>query len=364
MKYKDFEIRNFRGIKELDINDFADVNLIVGKNNASKTSILESIFVLSGSLNTEILLRINLFRGLGFNEQDDFRLIFYNLNYNENIILKGIGYVEDKRELEIFPLTSEEKTKSIPKRIKPDGTDLTDYYSNLSHSSINQLSLKTSIKLRHNTEKKESPKISYTQGEFRTEIATIKGIPFTNSVFVSQNLGLSPNLEKELENLIITKQYFEIVEVLQQVDSSIKNLTLGHNKMIYIDNGLDRLIPINLLGDGIRRLLGVILAIYNARNGTILIDEIDNGLHFSALKSLWKSVIYTAKKCNVQVFVTTHNFETIKYLSECLGESDYVQYQDKVKTFTIRKLENGIHKSYGYDFSQFSNAIDEDIEIR
>lgn len=361
MRYKDIEIKNFRGIKELKIENCELINLFVGKNNSSKTSILESLFTLSGSLSPEIIVRINLFRDLGFNEQEDLRLIFNNLNFSDDIHIKATGFNENRRELEISPTSSDEKGRTLSKNLQRDNGDFNSSYSS---SNINELALKTTVKERHSSEKKATAKLIFNGGEFKSENAFIKGSDNNRAVYVRQNLNLSQNLEKELEDLIITKQYFEIVDVLRQVDPTIKNLSLGHNRMIYVDNDLDRLIPINLLGDGIRRLLGVILAIYNSRNGIVLIDEIDNGLHYSALKSLWKSIIYTATKCNVQVFVSTHNYETIKYLAECLDEEEYNKYQDKVKTFTVRKLETGEHKSYSYDYSQFKNAILEELEIR
>lgn len=365
MKYSNFEIKNFRGIKSLKFEGFGNVNLIVGKNNASKTSILESLFVLSGSLTPEIILRVNLFRSLKFIEQDDFRLIFNSLKYDESIFLKAINVTgEEHREVEIQPKFRDSKTLTVPKNMTNDRLISLDsfYYSN--NSSINELVFNTKSKERHKQEKKATARIYYTNGDFVTENSPLRLNEYQQAVYVSQNLNLSANLEKELEDLLITKQHHQIVEVLKTIDNSIVNISLGHNRMIYVDTGMERLIPVNLLGDGIRRLLSIILAIYNARDGFVLIDEIDNGLHFSALKSLWKSVIKIANDVNVQVFVTTHNYETIKYLSECLQEEDYEKYQSSVKTFTVRKLKDGIHKSYGYDFSQFTNAVDEDIELR
>lgn len=364
MKYKDFEVQRFRGIEKIEFSDFRDINLIVGKNNSSKTSVLESLFILSGSLTPEIILRINLFRNLKFVEQDDFRLIFNSLNFKKNIFIKASGFLEDSRSLEIVPGVRNAKTQNISKNIVNRELEEFEFNSYSGGDNMNELTLLTTFKERHAPEKKDSAKLFFQGNDFLTENAVGKIKSYQRAVYVTQNLTLSSNLEKELENLIITKQHFGIVEVLQDVDYTIQNILLGHNRMIYADTGMDRLIPINLLGDGIRRLLSVILAIYNARDGIVLIDEIDNGLHFSTLKSLWKSVVLTAKKCNVQVFVTTHNHETIKYLSESLLEPGFEIYQDKVKTYTVRKLQSGEHKSYGYDFEQFSNAINEDIELR
>ena len=43
---KNIKISNYRGIKNIQMNDFSNVNIFVGKANTGKTSILEAIFIL------------------------------------------------------------------------------------------------------------------------------------------------------------------------------------------------------------------------------------------------------------------------------------------------------------------------------
>jgi AAA15 family ATPase/GTPase len=43
--YKSFHIQNFRCFEDLEINDLARINLIAGKNNVGKTSLLEAIHI-------------------------------------------------------------------------------------------------------------------------------------------------------------------------------------------------------------------------------------------------------------------------------------------------------------------------------
>ena len=40
------EINQFRGIKQLTVSDFSNINLIVGDNNSGKTTFLEAIQLL------------------------------------------------------------------------------------------------------------------------------------------------------------------------------------------------------------------------------------------------------------------------------------------------------------------------------
>ena len=46
MHLKQFKVQGFRGIAELEITQITQINFFVGKNNSSKTSVLESLFLL------------------------------------------------------------------------------------------------------------------------------------------------------------------------------------------------------------------------------------------------------------------------------------------------------------------------------
>ncbi len=61
---KRLQIRNFRGFNALKIDQLSGINLIVGKNNSGKTSLLEAIFLLSGAGNAQMAINDNVIRGL------------------------------------------------------------------------------------------------------------------------------------------------------------------------------------------------------------------------------------------------------------------------------------------------------------
>ena len=62
--YKSFHVQNFRGFKDLELNDLARINLIAGENNIGKTSLLEALFLFSGAHNLTLTVSIQNFRGL------------------------------------------------------------------------------------------------------------------------------------------------------------------------------------------------------------------------------------------------------------------------------------------------------------
>ena len=119
--------------------------------------------------------------------------------------------------------------------------------------------------------------------------------------------------------------------------------------MAYVDvEGMKQLIPINLCGDGIRKMFYMVLAIYDSRGGMVFIDEVENGLHFSHYETLWDVIFYFANLYDVQVFATTHSIETLQYLTSYLNKNDHKGYQNDFMSYTLRKLNSGEHKAYAY----------------
>lgn len=72
-----------------------------------------------------------------------------------------------------------------------------------------------------------------------------------------------------------------------------------------------RRVPLKRLGDGATRLFGAALALANGRNGILLMDEAENGLHHSVHERFWRMVLQAAHDGDVQVLATTHSWDCI-----------------------------------------------------
>ena len=88
---------------------------------------------------------------------------------------------------------------------------------------------------------------------------------------------------------------------------------------IYLDIGLDTLVPLAVCGEGMVRLFSIILELVASRNGVLLIDEIDNGLHYSVMPKLWELLGELVEKHQVQVFGTTHNDDIMRSALEAFA---------------------------------------------
>lgn len=98
--YKQITIEDLRGIKHLKIDDFRQVNLLIGKNNCGKTTIIEALFLIIGATNPQLPLRINTFRDINLIDENSWRLIFNKLDINSNVKISGeLDKPKEKRNL-------------------------------------------------------------------------------------------------------------------------------------------------------------------------------------------------------------------------------------------------------------------------
>lgn len=70
------------------------------------------------------------------------------------------------------------------------------------------------------------------------------------------------------------------------------------------------------------RMLDFAVALEGGRNGILLIDEIENGLHYSVQPDLWRMIFETAQELDVQVFATTHSYDCVQAFQQVSGEHE------------------------------------------
>ena len=86
--------------------------------------------------------------------------------------------------------------------------------------------------------------------------------------------------------------------------------------------GIDRPVPLRSFGDGVNRLFEIILSLVNARDGILLIDEFETGLHHTVQADIWRAIFRLAASLNVQVFATTHSSDTVHAFQTASDESE------------------------------------------
>jgi AAA15 family ATPase/GTPase len=113
------------------------------------------------------------------------------------------------------------------------------------------------------------------------------------------------------------------------------------------------------MGDGLSRVLQVILALVNAKDGILLVDEFENGLHWTVQPKLWNLVFRLSKRLNVQVFATTHSQDCVRAFSSA--------WQNDEEAGTFHRLDrgsgNGVRVT-AYDRTTLSDSVETEVEVR
>ena len=100
-----------------------------------------------------------------------------------------------------------------------------------------------------------------------------------------------------------------------------------------------RPVPLRSLGDGAVRLFGVALALANSKDGFLLVDEAENGIHHSIQRDFWTMVLKAAHENNVQVLATTHSWDCVAGFATAATEIEEVdgalirldRYDDRIR---------------------------------
>lgn len=346
--YLSFNIESYRGIESLEIQDLGTVNLIVGDNNVGKTSVLEAIQILSDPSQYNILQvarqreRYKYSKNMGLGALDLF-LYLFNTDRKNNYKLKISGVFDSSRvsaciEGNIFEQLVDTELlggKSSSNTAKAEGEIVEE-----------QREIKTFIgeieAIRPPKEQLALHDIdpSYGGPKFKIEINEYSKITKSAVSDTVVNVVLVQAIDHLLNNsfsaIIRNKNSKDrAVELLKYFDSNIMDLRYINDdgRFIPVVESVDRgYIPLSMYGDGMKKVLTILDALITAENGVLLVDEFETAVHTSAMEKVFGFMIDTAKKLNVQMFLTTHSIEALDKLLESAGEE-----LEKVRVITLKR---------------------------
>jgi len=360
--YQSISIKNFRGFKTLKVSEFKRINLIAGMNNSGKTSLLEALFIHAGKNNPELVIAINAFRGvdnikISFDEWSEmpWESVFYNREADVSIELEG-KWNSQMRKLTI--------STKFPERINTKenfNTGEKSKYFESTSTIASKVSETRALLLEENIGKKT--KQYFLKLAPQGFLLSHPPSPDFPGYFIYSRKVQSVKEDAELlGKLDVAGELESILETLKIIEPRLKRLTtiyVNDTPLIHGDIGLNKLLPLSYMGEGISRLASFLLRISTAKNGVIFIDEIENGFHYSILENIWKSINEISKKNNVQIFATTHSYECVKSAYRAFSKEDDYNFS----YYRLDRLEDEIVVN-SYDRDTLSYAFKTDIEVR
>ncbi|EDN67731.1 conserved hypothetical protein [Beggiatoa sp. PS] len=330
---KNITIQNFKCFQNLHLEGMENVNLIGGKNNVGKTAFLEAVELLVSS-NETYYLAVNIYnllrrRQLNQVNQDstDFILDFIK---------------EDEHQIKI---STESKKCEICLNLQSNGIDFEPEFDEERENLIPT----TSLSLAINGDKKSFPleRLLRRTPFFMRQISNMRQISKMDMDKVNF-VGSTKTKEREIAilygSLVDLDREDFLNDSLRLFDDniiSIKQRATKNNVILKLKLK-DRQAPVLLssLGEGLNRYIAILCAIWASKDGFLLIDEIENGIHYTNYPKLWQLIFQASAEANCQLFITSHSKECIDafnkvQLENNSNQSAYFEFYKNLKTDMI-----------------------------
>jgi len=308
-------IENFRGFGGLTLSGLGRVNLVVGRNNAGKTSLLEAITLLADWRRSEdlpTLLRSSAKHGVGH----------------------------------FFPWLPRDGAGGIAS-LRADFADRSRRRVVLTWG-IQQSTATERLVLRQTLE----------------DLRVLEDGPAPISVHAISVHQQSPDalVDAFAEAVRAPADERQLEELLRAVDPRIQSIRVdvaGSRPFIVVDLGLSKRVPLSQAGQGVFRLVAILSELLGRKPRVCLIDEVENGIHHSALADLWRGIAEVATRLDVQIFATTHSWECLVAAHEAFSGRDPYE----LRVVQLYRLDGAIAGRV-LDREHVEAAIDGRIEVR
>lgn len=358
---RDLELTNYRSFESYELVDLAPVNLLVGKNNSGKTSILEAIHFLASGGDPYVLQQVTSRRGEvnvhrspsnGRRRAPDVSHLFCEHRFvpGSEIVITSNGGRNAVR------MAVEDDKDSHPLQQSLFGGEMEGV--KLLAVRITGTSIEKSIILPAT----DNGSIHLDSPAARNP--GLDALPSSLVRFVTAASLNVLNMRRTWDAVVREGREAEVVDAMKFIEHDLTSihflstgLSLG-DVVLGFQPGTRR-VPIGSHGEGTRRLLALALSLAQLSGGILLIDEIDTGLHWTVLEDMWKLVIDGATRTGIQVFATTHSFDCIRSLATLA-----VSRPELARRVSVQKIERALGRAVGFDTADVQRAVDNDIELR
>ena len=327
-------IYEFRGIKGLKLNSLNHINIIAGDNNSGKTSILEAIYLFKNPLDIYNLMKTSRMREeLPYFYSSTLFDSFINMLPKDSLHM-SVGASGSIGEIDL-DLSGELKKILIDKNIidfRKIGRN-----SNYEAEETETLCFSGEYKTVINSEFESIP-LEFTQYTKFNDFPRHK-TNFLNISYLSPAKHLSGN---NISNIVRSGSYKELcVFLLQLFDEDIEDILyikndLNHRPVECIRHKTVGTMPLSTYGDGIKKVISLANSIASAKNGILMIDEIETSIHSKYYEDIFAFLFKACQQFNVQLFITTHNLEAIDALLSSQKYDNELIANDPINVITFR----------------------------
>ncbi|WP_186060457.1 AAA family ATPase [Burkholderia gladioli] len=377
-------VGNFRALEDFEVKNLGRVNLIVGKNNSGKSTVLEALRIFSGNANRALLEAI----AVEHDEKsrlDGSEVIGADADLPFSAFFTGRCYPEDDETMIVIGEAKDDPDalrishgflREVEETVEVEGEAITRTIRRPIHRkdalSLSEEAISRALFVRKSG---KSFRIRFDFSGYRMRnsfseipIALPCGLVPTRFVTIDE---LSVEWDKVVlteyesivkEALTIISPDFVDLAFVDDNDSSPRRASKRYAKVRLSSSPMP--VPLNSMGDGVVRVLQLILKAISAKGGILLIDEFENGLHFSVQEKVWGLLFRLASKLNIQIFATTHSWDCIESFANVaieMKEEEGVLFR---VGRSVRSGDQGRIIATAFDEAQLKNITQAAVEVR
>lgn len=335
LRIESVSLEKFRAFRKLEVQGLGRVNLITGRNNTGKSSFLEALRLLASNAawgeiysiltNREELLGENMpeeeAEGL-FLTLSSFFCGFPEISQSPDpIVIATEGGTGPMKLTLSFDLVIEERGSDGGTRLVPSSEDFFGDREGDLALIVGVDGKRLIRKPRH---------LRYNFPTRRIPVHFIKEDPRIPCEFVGPYGGRETTLLAHLwDRVALTNEEKYVIKALHIIDSNISAVTMiekgsRFRTAVVRSENISRPVSLRSFGDGLNRLFGIILSLVCAKNGLLLIDEFENGLHHTVQYQIWSTVFKLAQELDIQVFATSHSWDAIEAFQKAAADTPEV----------------------------------------
>lgn len=336
-------IQGYRTFSKYELSGLGRVNLLVGVNNSGKTSVLEALHLLTSRGDPTALWQVLWRCGERIPSEPDPR----RPEFEADITHLFTGHS--------VKLGSKIRISAPEKSISFTVVERSLKESAATASGRPRLSSAFELHVSGNPEPYIAKFGLSPRGGIRTSDLDTLYLPDmedSRSRLITTDSMDGDDLTRLWDNVQLTTNEQLVLNALKILDCNIERIASQSGSPYFYNRGSrggfvvrqsnhSMPIPIGSLGEGVWRMLAMAISLTQCKDGVLLIDEIDTGLHYSIMADLWRLICSTAEALNVQVFATTHSYDCVKALAS-------VSVVDPSKDITLQRIEIDKAKSVRY----------------
>lgn len=354
-------IENFKGFKKLHLPELSRITLLGGSNNVGKTSVLEALLLFHIKVQPEFLFNHLAMRGVSAASLEPGIVLapaFKNYRLDQSIAITCSEDGHQEKMVIAFNPSYAPKIFEVPRADAEDASPSARtaqrpppaYAVDISYQSKGKPEQCHLIVRANNVEVLREENYSATKQQ-----------PVT---FAGTNSLTNPNeLATRFGQLdVVGKQgiIIEFLRILEPRLESLSSIAMGTFSFVHGDIGIGRKIPVAFMGEGMNRLLSTVLTIATMQDGLLLLDEFENGLHYSVMPKIWENISKAARDFNCQIVTTTHSYECLQAAYEGIAKAGL---KDEFRYIRLdRTAEDIVAKTYSH--AVLGAALERGWEVR